>query len=132
MKRLLDDLNVKVIIIFVKSVNEAVEPNNLLVESNFPSICIHFGVSREERLAQNKGSEKRHKRILVATELVNRGIHIKGVKVVINYDMPDSACTYLKRVGRAKEFESVERAISFVSARSNSDVIDHIVSFQFT
>ncbi|KAK4480022.1 hypothetical protein RD792_013079 [Penstemon davidsonii] len=109
------------------SVNEAVEPNNLLVESNFPSISIHFGVSQEGRLAQNKGSEKKHKRILVATELVNRGIHIKGVKVVINYDMPDSACTYLQRVGRAKEFEAVERAINFVSAGSNSDVLDHIV-----
>lgn len=37
-------------------------------------------------------------RILVATDLVGRGIDIERVNIVINYDMPDSADTYLHRV----------------------------------
>lgn len=45
-----------------------------------------------------KGFKEGHKRILVATDLVGRGIDIERVNIVINYDMPDSANTYLHRV----------------------------------
>nr|VDD45694.1 unnamed protein product [Brassica oleracea] len=44
------------------------------------------------------GREEGHKRILVATDLAGRGIDIERVNIVINYDMPDSADTYLHRV----------------------------------
>jgi superfamily II DNA/RNA helicase len=38
------------------------------------------------------------KRIMVATDIFGRGIDIERVNIVINYDMPDSADTYLHRV----------------------------------
>lgn len=47
---LLDALDFNQIVIFVKSVNRAAELNKLLVDCNFPSICIHSGMSQEERL----------------------------------------------------------------------------------
>ena len=37
------------IVIFVKSINRAKELNKLLVECNFPSICIHRALKQEER-----------------------------------------------------------------------------------
>ncbi|MBA0784996.1 hypothetical protein Gotri_027968 [Gossypium trilobum] len=48
---LLDALDFNQVVIFVKSVNRAAELNKLLVECNFPSICIHSGMSQEERFA---------------------------------------------------------------------------------
>lgn len=51
------------------------------------------------RLTRYKGFKEGNKRILVATDLVGRGIDIERVNIVINYDMPDSADTYLHRVG---------------------------------
>lgn len=51
------------------------------------------------RLTRYKSFKEGHKRILVATDLVGRGIDIERVNIVINYDMPDSADTYLHRVG---------------------------------
>jgi len=51
------------------------------------------------RLARYKGFKDGKQRILVATDLVGRGIDIERVNIVINYDMPDSADTYLHRVG---------------------------------
>ncbi|CDY23782.1 BnaC04g43400D [Brassica napus] len=89
---LLDALDFNQVVIFVKSVSRAGELNKLLIECNFPSICIHSGMSQEERF-------EGHKRILVATDLVGRGIAIERVNIVINYDMPDSADTYLHRLG---------------------------------
>ncbi|GMQ03132.1 hypothetical protein CsSME_00049053 [Camellia sinensis var. sinensis] len=86
---LLDALDFNHVVIFVKSVSRAAELNKLLVECNFPSICIHSGMSQEERLTRYKGFKEGHKRILVATDLVGRGIDIERVNIVINYDMPD-------------------------------------------
>lgn len=50
------------------------------------------------RLTRYKGFKEGQSRILVATDLVGRGIDIERVNIVINYDMPDSADTYLHRV----------------------------------
>lgn len=49
-------------------------------------------------MTKYKSFKEGHKRILVATDLVGRGIDIERVNIVINYDMPDSADTYLHRV----------------------------------
>ncbi|CAL5358961.1 unnamed protein product [Camellia sinensis] len=118
---LLDALDCNQVVIFVKSVSRAAELNKLLVECNFPSICIHSGMSQEER-----GFKEGHKRILVATDLVGRGIDIERVNIVINYDMPDSADTYLHRVGRAGRFGTKGLAITFVSSASDSDVLNQV------
>ncbi|MBA0777788.1 hypothetical protein Gotri_005762, partial [Gossypium trilobum] len=123
---LLDALDFNQVVIFVKSVNRAAELNKLLVECNFPSICIHSGMSQEERLTRYKGFKEGHKRILVATDLVGRGIDIERVNIVINYDMPDSADTYLHRVGRAGRFGTKGLAITFVSSASDSSVLNQV------
>ncbi|CBI21031.3 unnamed protein product, partial [Vitis vinifera] len=123
---LLDALDFNQVVIFVKSVSRAAELNKLLVECNFPSICIHSGMPQEERLTRYKGFKEGHKRILVATDLVGRGIDIERVNIVINYDMPDSADTYLHRVGRAGRFGTKGLAITFVSSASDSDVLNQV------
>ncbi|KAL6556715.1 DEAD-box ATP-dependent RNA helicase 15 [Orobanche gracilis] len=123
---LLDALDFNQVVIFVKSVNRAAQLNKLLVECNFPSICIHSGMSQEERLTRYKEFKEGHKRILVATDLVGRGIDIERVNIVINYDMPDSADTYLHRVGRAGRFGTKGLAITFVSSGSDSDVLNQV------
>ncbi|KAK6782239.1 hypothetical protein RDI58_020035 [Solanum bulbocastanum] len=123
---LLDALDFNQVVIFVKSVSRAAELNKLLMECNFPSICIHSGMSQEERLTRYKGFKEGHKRILVATDLVGRGIDIERVNIVINYDMPDSADTYLHRVGRAGRFGTKGLAITFVSSASDSEVLNQV------
>jgi ATP-dependent RNA helicase UAP56/SUB2 len=67
-----------------------------------------------------------HKRILVATDLVARGIDIERVNIVINYDMPESADTYLHRVGRAGRFGTKGLAITFISSEEDSAVLNSV------
>ena len=62
------------------------------------------------RLTRYKGFKEGHKRILAATDLVGRGIDIERVNIVINYDMPDSADTYLHRVSFV-EFSVYDSAV---------------------
>ncbi|XP_050900565.1 DEAD-box ATP-dependent RNA helicase 15-like [Lathyrus oleraceus] len=125
---LLDALDFNQVVIFVKSVSRAAELDRLLIECNFPSICIHSGMSQEERLKRYRGFKEGHTRILVATDLVGRGIDIERVNIVINYDMPDSADTYLHRVGRAGRFGTKGLAITFVSCSTDVDVLNNVQS----
>ncbi|KAK3032410.1 hypothetical protein RJ639_036427, partial [Escallonia herrerae] len=93
---LLDALDFNQVVIFVKSVSRAAELNKLLMECNFPSICIHSGMSQEERLTRYKNFKEGHKRILVATDLVGRGIDIERVQERFEVDikgLPDQIDT---------------------------------------
>ncbi|KAH0880737.1 hypothetical protein HID58_068131 [Brassica napus] len=128
---LLDALDFNQVVIFVKSVNRAGELNKLLIECNFPSICFHSGMSHEKRLTHYKSFKEGHKRILVATDLVGRGIDIERVNIVINYDIPDSADTYLHRVGRAGRFGTKGLAITFVASGSDSEFMCMSQNFFF-
>eukprot|EP00271_Cylindrocystis_brebissonii_P016565 TRINITY_DN403_c0_g1_i3.p1 TRINITY_DN403_c0_g1~~TRINITY_DN403_c0_g1_i3.p1 ORF type:complete len:427 (+),score=99.31 TRINITY_DN403_c0_g1_i3:112-1392(+) len=123
---LLDALDFNQVVIFVKSVSRAAQLDKLLVECNFPSICIHSGLTQEERLTRYKHFKEGAKRIMVATDLVGRGIDIERVNIVINYDMPDSADTYLHRVGRAGRFGTKGLAITFVSSEEDSKKLNEV------
>ena len=100
---LLDALMFNQVVIFVKSVQRCTYLDKLLTECNFPSIAIHRGMSQEERLARYKSFKEGHKRILVATDLVARGIDIERVNIVINYDCPEVSDQYLHRVRAATQ-----------------------------
>eukprot|EP00894_Picocystis_sp_ML_P000498 jgi/Pico_ML_1/51015/g2121.t1 len=131
---LLDALDFNQVVIFVKSVSRARELNRILCECNFPSICIHSGMKQMERLAQYKLFKEGKKRIMVATDLIGRGIDIERVNIVINYDMPEDdprsnakgADQYLHRVGRAGRFGTKGLAITFVSSEKDSEVLNKV------
>jgi len=120
---LLDALEFNQLVIFVNSVARASELNKLLVECNFPSLCIHSGIKQEERIEKYRKFKEFKARIMVATNLFGRGIDIERVNVVINYDMPENADTYLHRVGRAGRFGTKGLAISFVTTPTDKQVL---------
>ncbi|KAG8765408.1 Suppressor of the cold-sensitive snRNP biogenesis mutant brr1-1, partial [Serendipita sp. 397] len=66
------------------------------------------------------------KRILVATDIFGRGIDVERVNIVINYDTPADADSYLHRVGRAGRFGTKGLALTFVSSQADLDVLERI------
>lgn len=63
---------------------------------------------------------------MVATDVFGRGIDIERVNIVINYDMPDGADTYLHRVGRAGRFGTKGLAVTFVSSSEDSEILNKV------
>ena len=51
--------------------------------------------------------------VLIATELMGRGIDFKGVNLVINYDFPTSAISYIHRIGRTGRAGRKGSAVTF-------------------
>jgi ATP-dependent RNA helicase RhlE len=55
-------------------------------------------------------------RVMLATDMAARGLHIEGLPVVVNYDLPRSADDHLHRIGRTARAGATGLAVSFVSA----------------
>ncbi|KAI9509850.1 hypothetical protein F5148DRAFT_1275037 [Russula earlei] len=125
---LLDTLEFNQVVIFVKSVARAIELDKLLVSCNFPSISIHSGLAQEERIKRYTAFKAFEKRILVATDIFGRGIDVERVNIVVNYDCPPDADSYLHRVGRAGRFGTKGLAVTFVSSEADQQVMGAIQS----
>jgi len=123
---ILDDLEFNQVIIFVKSTQRVKILNELLNECNFPSICIHSRMSQTERIEKYQAFKNYESRILVATDLFGRGIDIERVNIVINYDLPHDADSYLHRVGRAGRFGTKGLAISFIANPEDEEVLSKV------
>lgn len=67
---------------------------------------------REETLMKFKGKSVP---ILVATDVLSRGIDIKGIEIVINYDVPNDPEDYVHRIGRTARADETGVAITLVS-----------------
>lgn len=61
---------------------------------------IHGDRSQSQRTAALFGFQQGRYRVLVATDLASRGIHVENIAHVINYDLPDVAENFIHRVGR--------------------------------
>lgn len=55
-------------------------------------------------------------RVLMATDLAARGLHVEGLPVVVNFDLPRAAADYTHRIGRTARAGAAGLAVSFVSA----------------
>jgi ATP-dependent RNA helicase RhlE len=72
---------------------------NLNIEG-FSAAMIHGDRSQSQRSAALAGFQQGRYRILVATDVASRGIHVHDIAHVINYDMPEGAENFIHRAGR--------------------------------
>lgn len=79
----------------------------------------------DKRMANHKGSRKRHKRSFDSEFGVVRGIDFKNVRTVINFDMPLNPSGYIHRIGRTGRAYSTGASVSLVSP-SEDDVFKEI------
>ena len=128
LNELLDALEFNQVVIFVKSVQRAIQLDKLLQECNFPSVAIHARIEQAERIELYQSFKDFKHRILVSTDIWGRGIDIERVNIVVNYDMPDSSDTYLHRVGRAGRFGTKGLAITFVSSDEDAKTLEDVQS----
>ncbi|HLI29600.1 MAG TPA: DEAD/DEAH box helicase [Terriglobia bacterium] len=71
-----------------------------LNREGFAAAMIHGDRSQSQRTAALAGFQQGRYRVLVATDLASRGIHVQDIAHVINYDLPEVAESFIHRVGR--------------------------------
>ncbi len=83
---------------------------------------IHSDRSLSQRREALEGFKRGQYRVLVATDIASRGIDVKGIEIVINYDLPDDPENYVHRIGRTGRAGHSGHAISFATPDQKSDV----------
>jgi ATP-dependent RNA helicase RhlE len=87
-------------LIFTRTKRGAERLAKSLSREGFSAAMIHGGRSQSQRTAALAGFQQGRYRILVATDLASRGIHVEDIAHVINYDLPEIAENFIHRVGR--------------------------------
>jgi ATP-dependent RNA helicase RhlE len=93
-----------------------------LTRDGFSATTIHGNRSQSQRTAALTGFQKGRYRVLVATDLASRGIHVENIAHVVNYDLPELAEDLIHRVGRAGRAGNEGLASIFIGREQRSDL----------
>jgi superfamily II DNA/RNA helicase len=115
LKYLLEVDNVTTAIIFANRKTTVRELNKDLQKSGFKSGEIHGDMDQSSRIAELELFKKGEINILVASDVAARGLDIKGVSHVFNYDTPWHPDDYIHRIGRTGRAGAKGRSITLVT-----------------
>lgn len=87
-----------------------------------PAAELHANRSLSQRREALDGFKNGKYRVLIATDIAARGIDVKGIEVVVNYDLPSTAEDYVHRIGRTARAGGKGHAISFATPDQRGDV----------
>lgn len=105
------------IIIFTSSKSKVNEIVAGLRKNGFKSTGVSSNLDQEQREEVLRGFRSKRIRIIVATDVMSRGIDIKEINLVINYDTPFDAEDYVHRVGRTARANTKGEAITLVNEK---------------
>ncbi len=100
------------------------------LESEFPGEAgvIHSNKAQNTRFRAVENFAEGKQRILIATDILSRGIDITGVSHVLNFDVPDVMENYIHRIGRTGRAESKGDSITFIREK-DAEMISQIEEY---
>ena len=118
------------ILVFVRTKRGVSDLNKRLVGLSHSVDEIHSNLSQGRRKKTLDSFRNGKTRILIATDVAARGLDIKGIELVVNYNLPDANIDYVHRIGRTGRAGLVGRAISLatVDQLKNISGIEKIIN----
>jgi superfamily II DNA/RNA helicase len=116
------------VLIFASSKIKVKEVTRTLRSLKLPVAEMHSDLDQSERDSTMQAFKSGNINVLVATDIVSRGIDIEDISVVINYDVPHDAEDYVHRIGRTARASADGLAITFVS-EDEQDIFEKIENF---
>jgi len=104
-------------IIFVTRKKTADELENKLRQQGMQASCIHGDKTQSERDKAYGDFKNNRTRILIATDIAARGLDVKDINLVINYDFPMDIESYIHRIGRTGRAGAKGEAFTFITSR---------------
>lgn len=104
-------------IVFVKTREKVAQLAGLLqAQLTYPVLHLRGDLPQAERQRIIEQFKQHPKALLVATDVASRGLDIEDVSVVVNFDLPKQADTYVHRIGRTARAGAKGVAVSLVEA----------------
>lgn len=102
-------------LVFTRTKYEADKLARKLVANGIDAAVLHGGKSQSQRTRALGGFKEGKHRVLIATDIASRGIHVDKIGHVINYNLPQSSDDFIHRVGRTGRVEESGIAVTFVT-----------------
>lgn len=115
LKGILKEKRAESVLIFSGTKDKVKDMERELLKAGFNIAAIHSDLEQERRNEVIREYKSRKLNILVATDILSRGIDIDSISLVINYDVPRDAEDYIHRIGRTARAASTGEAITFVN-----------------
>ncbi len=115
LRYLIKSKNMKRVLVFTSSVYKADNVVDKLRKNGIIALAIHSRRSQNARTTALNKFKAGKIIVLVATDLLSRGIDIEFLPYVINYELPRSPKDYVHRIGRTGRAETTGEAISFIT-----------------
>jgi len=112
-----DHLTIKQCTIFVNTRAKAEWLMEQMRRQGFDLDCIHGDMDLKERKRRMDSFRAGKIRVLIATDLLARGIDVQQISLVINYELPVSRENYIHRIGRSGRFGRKGASINLLDAR---------------
>lgn len=109
-------------LVFTRTKRGAERLGKALIQRNIESMHIHGGLTQSRREQVIARFRQRKVRVLVATDVMGRGIDVPGISHVINYDIPERPEDYLHRIGRSGRMNAVGKAMTFVTPDQGKEI----------
>jgi ATP-dependent RNA helicase RhlE len=103
------------VLIFSSTKHNVKTLNRALQQLGLNAKAIHSDLEQDEREEVLRGFRSKKTQVLVATDILSRGIDIEDISLVINYDIPNDAEDYIHRIGRTARASTKGEAITFIN-----------------
>jgi ATP-dependent RNA helicase RhlE len=103
------------VIIFVSTKQKVKDLDRDMRKAGLKAKAIHSDLEQSEREEVLRNFRSKQIQILVATDILSRGIDIEDINLVINYDVPGDAEDYIHRIGRTARASSTGVALTFIN-----------------
>lgn len=118
-KMIFKELKWESCIIFTSTKKGTDELQRLLKKEGIKAESIHGDRTQDERNRALNAFKNGQVPVIVATDVLARGIDIKGVSIIINYDVPNNTDDYIHRIGRTGRYDKSGIAITFATRRDS-------------
>ena len=109
-------------LVFARTKRGADRLSKKLSGGGVKTATIHGDRSQNQRNQALRGFQEGYYRVLVATDIAARGIHVDGISHVVNYDLPQAPEDFIHRVGRTGRAGAVGTASTFATRSERADV----------
>ena len=116
-KHLLEKYNFQSVLVFCSTKSSVKDLSKELKKAKLSVAEIHSDLDQTRREEVLSLYKQRKIKILVATDILSRGIDIEDIEMVINFDVPPDAEDYVHRIGRTARAESDGLAYTFINQR---------------
>ena len=113
LRDLLADRDMERVIVFTRTKHRANRVADNLVKAGIEAAAIHGNKSQAARQKALDAFRKDRARVLVATDIAARGIDVKDITHVINFELPNDPESYVHRIGRTARAGAEGAALSF-------------------